>query len=145
MNPPVITCPNCGTRNRVAAVAEGVPRCGNCGKPLPWIVSADPEGFQQAISSSLPVLVDFWAPWCGPCKWVEPTVAELAHKRAGHLKVVKLDIDTAPEIAARYEVQGIPALLLIKDGEVQDRLVGAHPAHELDAWASRHLEPAGTA
>jgi thioredoxin 2 len=142
MSTNVITCPNCGTKNRLPAVAEGVPRCGNCHQPLPWIVDVAPQEFEDAIRASVPVLVDFWAPWCGPCRMVSPAVEGQAQERAGQLKVVKLNIDDAPDIAARHGVQGIPLLLLVRDGEEVERQVGAVPPAHLRDWLDRHLATA---
>jgi thioredoxin 2 len=140
MQPTLVTCPNCGKRNRVAPAASGIPRCGNCHEALPWIVDADEPGFDAAIDATVPVLVDFWAPWCAPCKMVSPAVEALGRDHAGKLKVVTLDVDTAPAVSARYGVQGIPLLVVFKDGQEVDRLVGAAPERQLREWLEPHLE-----
>jgi thioredoxin 2 len=142
----ITTCPDCGRRNRVQPTAGGVPRCGNCHHLLPWIVDAGADSFSAEITASVPVLVDMWAGWCIPCRVVTPIVEDLARAHAGRLKVVKLDVDAAPDIAARYGVQGIPTLLLITNGEEADRLVGAAPQPQIEGWLERHLPaeaPAG--
>jgi thioredoxin 2 len=130
----VVTCPHCGRRNRIAPSAEGIPRCGNCHHALPWVVDAGSGTFDEEIRASIPVLVDFWAPWCGPCRMVSPAVERLAVELAGRLKVVKLNTDEAPDIAGRFGVQGIPLLVLLRDGAEVDRRVGAHPEDALRAW-----------
>jgi thioredoxin 2 len=135
----IVSCPHCGKKNRIRPEAEGVPRCGNCHNPLPWIVDAAPDEFAAETTASVPVLVDFWAPWCGPCRMVTPAVEEQARERAGHLKVVKLNIDNAPAIAAEHQVQGIPLLVLLRDGREVDRQVGAVPPAQLRAWLDRNL------
>jgi len=86
---------------------------------------------QEVLKSSIPVLIDFWAPWCGPCKAIAPIVDELAKDYAGKLKVVKLNVDDNPETPARYGVRGIPNLLIIRDGQVKDQIVGAVPKGHL--------------
>lgn len=134
----VVVCPHCGRKNRIAPVAEGIPRCGNCHNALPWVVDATPATFDEEIRAAIPVLVDFWAPWCGPCRMVSPAVERLAVELAGRLKVVKLNTDEAPEIAGRYAVQGIPLLVLLRDGAEVDRRVGAHPQDALRAWLTPH-------
>jgi thioredoxin 2 len=135
----IITCPHCSTRNRVPPSGEGAPRCGHCHKPLPWIVDAGADTFDAEVAASVPVLVDLWAPWCQPCKWIAPILEELARTHAGRLKVVRVDVDRAPQLSARYEVRGIPTLLLLRDGREVDRLAGAPPKPELEAWVERHL------
>jgi thioredoxin 2 len=138
----IVRCSNCGTKNRVRATPSGVPRCSVCQTMLPWIVEADASTFAPEIEASVPVLVDFWAPWCGPCRTISPLVEELGREQAGHLKVVKLNVDDAPAISARYGVQGIPLLVVIRDGREVDRLVGAVPRERLRGWLAPHLGPA---
>ena len=141
----IVTCPHCGKRNRVQATAQGVPQCANCGHKLPWLVDADSESFGTETTTSVPVVVDFWAPWCGPCRMVSPAVERLATEHAGHLKVVKLNVDEAPDIGARYGVQGIPTLLFLRNGTEVDRVVGAPPEPQLKSWLTRHLSAASGA
>ncbi len=138
----IIACPNCGKKNRMPAVAAGAPKCGNCHQPLPWIVDADASEFEGAIHASVPVLVDFWAPWCGPCRMVSPVVEAQGRERAGQFKVVKLNVDEAPDIAARYQAQSIPLLVLVRDGEEVDRQIGAVPPAQLRSWLDRHTAAA---
>jgi thioredoxin 2 len=148
-NPPqgytILACPNCRTRNRVGATRSGVPRCSVCHTLLPWLVEATPAAFAEEIQASVPVVVDFWAPWCGPCRIISPLVERAASEHAGRLKVVKLNIDDAPELADRYSIRGIPQLIMFKDGQEADRIVGAVAAPQLQAWLAPHLEPATAA
>jgi thioredoxin 2 len=139
----IIVCPNCATKNRVRATASGIPRCSVCHTVLPWIVEATPDSFDAEIKSSVPVLVDFWAPWCGPCHMISPLVERAGRENAGRLKVVKLNVDDAPAISARFGVRGIPLLVLFRDGAEVDRLVGAVPEARLRGWLEPHLEAAG--
>jgi thioredoxin 2 len=139
--PTIVKCLNCETRNRVRPTATGIPRCSVCHAPLPWIVEATAGSFDEEIRASVPVLVDFWAPWCGPCRMVSPVVERMGREYAGRLKVVKLDIDRAPAISARYDIQGIPLLVVLRDGQEVDRVVGGVPPARLKAMLERHLAP----
>ena len=135
-----VRCPSCATRNRVPADATGTPQCASCHVPLPWVVSAGDRTFDAvAVRSPLPVLVDLWAPWRGPCRAVAPIVERVAAERAGRLKVVKVNVDEAPRTAARYGVQGIPTLLLLAGGSVRDRIVGAPPEARMRARVDAFL------
>jgi thioredoxin 2 len=136
----VVVCPNCSTKNRVPPVADGAPRCGNCHRPLPWVVDTSDADFPTvADESSIPVLVDVWAPWCGPCRMVSPALEQLATELAGTLKLVKVNADDAPEVSRRFEVQAIPTLVLMHHGKVVDKQVGAAPAPALRSWLTEHL------
>jgi thioredoxin 2 len=137
--PTIVQCPNCATKNRVRATARGVPRCSICQTVLPWIVEADARGFDEEIVASVPVLIDFWAPWCGPCRMVSPVVEQMGRELAGRLKVVKLDIDNAPAIASRFGVQGIPLLVVVENGDEIERVVGAVPAQQLRQVLAPHV------
>jgi thioredoxin 2 len=131
----IVPCPHCGRRNRVPAAAKGVARCANCHTALPWLTTAGDGDFEEVAGrSTLPVLVDLWAPWCGPCRIVEPGVERAAGSLAGRLKVVKVNVDQAPRTAERLGVQGIPTLLLLRDGREVARQVGAVPPPALLRW-----------
>jgi thioredoxin 2 len=137
---PVITCPNCGRKNRVPAAASGTPRCGNCHLPLPWIVDAGDDSFTEiAEHASVPVVVDLWAPWCGPCRMVSPVLAELAAEFAGRMKLVKVNVDESPRLQSRFSVQSIPTLLLLDGGQVKATQIGAPPPSALRSWLEQGL------
>jgi thioredoxin 2 len=140
----IVTCARCGKKNRVPAVASGVPHCANCHASLPWVADAGDDDFASvAEQSALPVLVDLWAPWCGPCRIVEPGVERAAGSLAGRIKVVKVNVDQAPRTAERLGVQGIPTLLLLRNGREVARQVGAVPPPALLRWAEEAIaEPA---
>ncbi|GAA1270423.1 thioredoxin TrxC [Pseudonocardia aurantiaca] len=137
-----MTCPNCGRRNRVPAAAAGVPKCGNCHNLLPWIADAGDDDFAEvAERSPVPVVVDLWATWCGPCRMVSPALEQLATERAGDIKLVKVEIDAAPRLAQRFEVRAVPTLLVMRDGEVVARQAGAAPVPALRNWLDQALKP----
>ncbi len=136
----VVVCPNCGTKNRVPPAAGGAPRCGNCHKPLPWVVDTSDADFTVVVDeATIPVLVDVWAPWCGPCRMVSPALEQLATELAGTMKLVKVNADEAPQVSRRFEVQAIPTLVLMHHGKVVDKQVGAAPAPALRSWLNAHL------
>lgn len=135
----IIRCSNCNAANRVGAVASGTPRCAKCQTALPWLVEATTESFDAEVGASVPVIVDFWAAWCGPCRAVAPALQSLATKHGGKLKVVKVDVDAHPALAQRFGAQSIPLLVLFKGGTEADRQVGAVPERQLETWLRPHL------
>jgi thioredoxin 2 len=145
MRATIVVCPNCGKNNRVPPAATGSPRCGNCHAQLPWVVDADRDSFRAEITAGVPVVIDFWAPWCAPCRMVSPVLEKLARDLAGQLKVVKLNVDEATDVAARYGAQSIPLLVLVRDGAEVDRLVGAVPEPGMRGWIEPHLDAAAAA
>ena len=135
MNKAIVQCPHCGKSNRVPAASPGRPRCANCLNWVPWIVEAgDGDFVQVAEQSDLPVLVDFWAEWCGPCVTVSPALDQLATERAGTLKLVRVNVDYAPRLSDRFDIQAIPTLLVLVHGKIVSRQVGAAPAPALRSW-----------
>ncbi len=136
----ILPCPNCGTSNRIAYTRlDQQGRCGTCKTALPMI--AEPvdcsgmEGFAALISQSpLPVVVDFWAPWCGPCQMMAPEFAKAAAQAAGEAIFVKVNTDEQPEVAGQFRVQGIPAFALIRGGKLAAQTTGFQPAARLLAW-----------
>lgn len=135
MEPSLTRCPSCGKTNRVPAAAPGRPRCGNCKLGLPWITAAGDTDFAAVTEQSpVPVLVDFWAAWCGPCRMVSPVLDKLATERLGDVKLVKVDVDRSPQLSSRFDVQAIPTLMVMDGGKVLARQAGAAPAAALRAW-----------
>ena len=134
----LIRCPSCGATNRVprARLQSGdQPICGRCKTPLAAStnpVTVTDENFGSEVEASqLPVLLDLWAAWCGPCRVIAPVIEELATEMAGRVKVGKLNVDENPQTAARFGVRSIPTLLILKNGREADRLVGALPKQEI--------------
>ena len=124
-------CTNCGANNRVRpeAALQKQPVCGKCGAPLPApsrepAIVTDANYASLVEASPLPVLLDLWAAWCAPCRMIAPTIEGLARELAGKVLVGKLDVDANQRTAARFGVQGIPTLLILKKGREVDRIVG---------------------
>ncbi len=141
MTEDVVHCRNCESKNRLGTPLPGqVPRCGRCQSPLPWLVATTDADFDRDVDAPVPVVVDFWAPWCAPCVRLAPVLKELTADFAGRLKTVKLNTQDNPLTGPRFRVQGIPMLVLIRAGEVVDTLVGLRKKSELEQWVSPHLE-----
>lgn len=137
----VVACPSCGQKNRLHyGRIDRESRCGKCQTPLAPIgepiEATDSEAFQALISNStLPVLVDFWAAWCGPCKMVAPEVAKAAQITAGKLIIAKVNTETLPAIAQRYGINSIPTFILFSSGAEKNRIQGARSAADLVRFA----------
>jgi thioredoxin 2 len=142
-DPLVIRCSACGANNRVPRekMEQGLqPVCGRCKTSL--IVDNKPVSVTDATFSAeverspLPVLLDLWAPWCGPCKMISPVLEQLAAEMSGRVRIAKLNVDENPATAARFNIQSIPALLVLRGGQEIDRMVGVRPKSEI----ARRLE-----
>lgn len=142
MSSRVTPCPACGTKNRVPAASSGRPRCASCKKDLPWIADATDATLASTLDTTSLVLLDLWAPWCGPCRMVAPVLERLAERYPGRLKVVKVNVDDNPVTARAYDASSIPTLVMIRDGKAVGRVVGAQPEPALAAQVEPLLPPA---
>jgi thioredoxin 2 len=138
----IVACPHCDTLNRLPAskpAREG--RCGRCGKPLfsGTPLALDPARFEShAVKSELPLLVDFWAEWCGPCKMMAPVFEAAAKEFEPKLRFAKVDTEAQPQLAARFGIRSIPTLVLFRKGKELARISGALAPHQLRQWIAQH-------
>jgi thioredoxin len=151
----IITCPKCGAKNRVAeqALDRLQPVCGKCGTKLNASASASvagahpvevtDESFASEVlgAGSTPVLLDCWAPWCGPCRLIGPVMEQLAAESAGRYKIAKINTDENPRVSQQFEIDAIPTMLLFKSGQLVDRIVGLQPKEKIErklmAWVEK--------
>lgn len=140
----LIRCAKCGATNRVRAEAVQKAICGRCKTPLSGetvkpVIVTDANFAAEVEASPLPVLLDLWAAWCGPCRLIAPVVEQLAAELAGRARVGKLDVDKNPQTAARFQARSIPTLLILKDGREVDRLIGVQPKEAILRRLQAHL------
>jgi thioredoxin 2 len=133
-------CPSCGQRNRVAFAAKEA-RCGRCKSALPSpaepIEVPDAAAFDALVRDArVPVVVDFWAPWCGPCRMVAPELARVAASNAGRFIVVKVNTDALPDLGERYRIRSIPTMTVFAGGREVARTTGARPAADIESFVS---------
>ena len=144
----IVACSSCGQANRMRYTAlNKTIRCGNCRVTLPPL--SKPVEIENAAAfdaaahdSALPLLVDFWAPWCGPCRLVAPELERLAQSNAGRYLVVKVNTDAVTEVAARFRIRSIPTLALVFGGREIERMTGVRPASEIEAFVARAMASA---
>ncbi len=146
-----IRCPSCGAINRVALeqLRQGrAPICGRCRALLHVsarpVVVTDATFADEVERSPLPVALDMWAAWCGPCRMMEPVMEQLAARMAGRVRIAKLNVDENPQTASRFNVRSIPTLLVLKDGREIDRIVGVQPGEEIARRLERYAADASS-
>ena len=141
----VVPCPSCGQRNRLAfARLTAKTQCGKCATPLDPpavpIEIADAASFDALVAQSpLPIVVDFWAPWCAPCRMVAPEIARVAARQAGRSVIVKVNTDAVPELGDRFGIRSIPTMAVFSGGAERSRTAGARPAAEIEAFIQSAL------
>ena len=142
----IVTCPSCGRKNRVPFSANEA-KCGGCGTSLPApaepIEAPTARAFDALVGgTALPVVVDFWAPWCGPCRMVAPELERVARAHAGTYLVVKVNTDAVPELGERFGIRSIPTMAVFEGGREVARTTGARPAADIEAFVRQSLTTA---
>lgn len=144
----VLRCTSCGTKNRIPEEKAGqTAKCGKCGSPVETmsllestpVVIADQDFNDRVLKSQLPVLIDCWAPWCGPCKMISPIMDELAGQWKGKVRICKLNVDENPRTAAKFQIRSVPTLLIFDNGKLKETLVGALPKQQITQAMSPYL------
>jgi thioredoxin len=149
----IVTCPNCGAKNRIdeRTAQNKQPICGRCGTKLSLGGAEDSHPLELTdatfdtllrTAGSKPVLVDCWAPWCGPCRMIAPTIEQLASESNGRWVIAKLNTDENQHTAARFHIDAIPAMLIFRDGQMVDQIVGLQPKHAIQARLEAQLSRA---
>ena len=151
----VVVCSKCGSKNRVdeGRLATSEAKCGRCGAPLTLATAGEQHSKPVIITDQTferdvvqvrgqPVLVDCWAPWCGPCRLIAPVLDELAAESQGRYRIAKLNVDENPHTSSRFQIASIPTMLIFKDGQPIDRIIGAHPKQAIVERLQRALRAA---
>jgi thioredoxin 2 len=143
----VLACPSCGQQNRLVydRLGESV-RCGKCKTPIsapsaPIDVASTADFDRLVASAALPVVVDYWAPWCGPCRMVAPELQKVAARQAGRALVVKVNTDQLPDLGARFNIRSIPTLAVFAGGREAARSSGVRPAEQIEALIEQAMHP----